>query len=97
VRELTKLHEEVLRDVAPALVQRVADAEPVRGECVIVIEGPVEGESAPLATSTRMSLEEAIEQGLAAGEAKSRLAKRLAREYGRPRAEVYDLVVAQAG
>lgn len=97
VRELTKLHEEVLRDIAPALAQHVADAEPVRGECVVVIEGPAEGETAPLVTSTQVSLEEAIEQGLAAGEVKSRLAKRLAREYGRPRAEVYDLVVAQAG
>ena len=96
VRELTKLHEEVLRDVAPALAAHVASVDEVRGECVVVVEGPVEGEEAgfEVAVERRLSLEEAIERGLSAGEAKSRLAKRLAREYGRPRAEVYDIIVA---
>lgn len=88
VRELTKLHEEVVRDTAPELAERIAAAPEVRGECVIVIEGPVAGEKVPAAAGER-SLEEAMAEGLASGEAKSNLAKRLAREFGLARSDVY--------
>ncbi len=91
VRELTKVHEEVVRDVAPQLASRVAQGPEVRGECVIVVEGPVAGEQVAAGRAT--SLEEAIAAGLAAGESKSRLAKRLAREYGVSRSQVYDAIL----
>mgnify|MGYP002624861744 CR=1 FL=1 len=89
VRELTKLHEEVVRDLAPALAQRVAEAGELRGECVIVVEGPTAAKPAPAARS----LDEAIAEGLAAGEAKSLLPKRLAREFGVSRSGIYDRLV----
>ncbi len=92
VRELTKLHEEVVRDVAPALAERVCAGPEVRGECVVVVEGPVGGEERD-EPATAVSLEDAIAKGLAAGESKSRLAKRLAREYGLARSQVYDTIV----
>jgi 16S rRNA (cytidine1402-2'-O)-methyltransferase len=41
-RELTKLHEEVLRGTAEELARRLAD-ETVRGEVVVVVEGDVAG------------------------------------------------------
>lgn len=94
VRELTKVHEEVVRDVAPRLARRVAQATEVRGECVIVVEGPVAGEERPRALFSARTLDEAVAVGLAAGESKSRLAKRLAKEFSLGRAEVYDRIVA---
>lgn len=100
VRELTKLHEECVRDVSGSLAERIRERGEVRGECVIVVEGPSEAELEGLrvaAASGPATIEEAIAEGLAAGEPKSALAKRLAKAFGRPRSEVYDLVLAQEG
>ncbi len=100
VRELTKLHEEVVRGEAAELAAEVAARGEVRGECVVVIAAPgpdeLERRRAAAAGPAR-PLEEEISAGLAAGEPKSALAKRLARAFGLPRAEVYDAVVAAAG
>ncbi len=98
VRELTKLHEEVVRGLAGAVAAQVAERDQLKGECVIVIEGPVAGEGSGTADAQGepRSLDEAIAAGLAAGEPKSALAKRLARERGIARSEVYDRVVALA-
>lgn len=99
VRELTKLHEEVVRGRAPELAASIAAREEVRGECVIVIAAPdVEELTARRAEAAgpERTLEEEIAAGLAAGEPKSALAKRLSRAFGLPRAEVYDKVVAAA-
>ena len=99
VRELTKLHEEVVRGEAAELAAAVAARGEVRGECVIVIAAPgaeeLEARRAAAAGPGR-SLEEEIAAGLAAGEPKSALAKRLARSFSLSRAEAYDAVVAAA-
>ena len=99
VRELTKLHEEVVRELAPELAAQVAARDEVRGECVVVIAAPgadeLEARRAAAAGPER-TLEEEIADGLAAGEPKSALAKRLAKSFSLPRAEVYDKVVAAA-
>ena len=100
VRELTKLHEEVVRGEASELAAEVTERGEVRGECVIVIAAPGSEELAArraAASGPEHSLEEEIAAGLAAGEPKSALAKRLARTFGLPRAEVYDAVVSAAG
>lgn len=100
VRELTKLHEEVVRGPAPELAAEVAAREEVRGECVVVIAAPDAAEleaRRAVASGPGRTLEEEIAAGLAAGEPKSALAKRLARAFGLPRAEVYDAVVVAAG
>lgn len=91
-RELTKLHEEVVRGLAPEVAAQVATREELRGECVIVVEGPVAGEVVAAVTA-EIPLDEAIAAGLEAGESKSRLAKRLAKERGLARNEVYDRIV----
>lgn len=91
-RELTKLHEEVVRGLAPEVAAQVAAREELRGECVIVVEGPVAGEVIAAVTA-EIPLDEAIAAGLEAGESKSRLAKRLAKERGLARNEVYDRIV----
>ena len=99
VRELTKLHEEVVRGLAPELAAQVAARDEVRGECVVVIAAPcaeeLEARRAEVA-GPEHTLDEEIAAGLAAGEPKSALAKRLARMFGLTRAEVYDKVVAAA-
>lgn len=55
-RELTKLHEEVLRAPAPELASQVAArieaGEPVRGECVVVVAPPSAEEQAEMAART---------------------------------------------
>ena len=96
VRELTKLHEEVVRDVAPELARIVAERDEVRGECAIVIAPPSAEELAGRLQSDAgpATLEEAIDEGLAAGEPKSALAKRLAKAFKVDRGEVYDLIVS---
>ena len=100
VRELTKLHEEVVRGEAAELAERVAARSELRGECVIVIAAPGPEEARArraAAAGPERALEEEIAAGLAAGEPKSALAKRIARAFGLPRAQVYDAVVAAAG
>ena len=98
-RELTKLHEEVVRGLAPELAACIAAREEVRGECVVVIAAPDASELAARRAAVagpERTLEEEIAAGLSAGEPKSALAKRLARAFDLPRAEVYDKVVAAA-
>lgn len=96
VRELTKLHEEVVRDLAPELARCMAERDEVRGECVIVVEGPVEGENDSTESEGRATLEESMRLGLESGESKTRLAKRLAKEFGVARADVYNMIVEAA-
>ena len=88
VREITKIHEEVLRGTAAELLRELESRDALKGECVLVIE---EGEAAP--ETPELSLEDAIAEGLAAGEPKSALAKRLAKAYNVSRSEVYNRLV----
>lgn len=99
VRELTKLHEEVVRGGAGTLAEQVAARGEIRGECVVVIAAPSAAEldaRRAAVAGPALTLEEEIAAGLAAGESKSALAKRLAKSFSLPRAEVYDAVVAAA-
>ena len=97
VRELTKLHEECVRDMSGELAARIRERGELRGECVVVVEGPGAAELDALraaAAGGPATVEEAIEEGLAAGEPKSALAKRLAKQFGLPKSEVYDIIVS---
>lgn len=99
VRELTKIHEEIVRGDAAEVAERIAARPELKGECVIVIEGPSEEELARRRQSGRggeQTLEDAIAAGLAAGEPKSALAKRLSKAYGLPKSAVYDQIVARS-
>ena len=104
-RELTKLHEEVVRDVAPRLAERIREREELRGEIVIVVAPPAEGEldrlrammGAAAAEDPAAALERDIRDALAAGEPASAIAKRLSQQYSRRKREVYDLVLRLQG
>lgn len=96
VRELTKLHEEVVRGQAGELADKIAGREEIRGECVIVVSAPSEEELVERRhadAASGMSLDEAIAEGLAAGESKSALAKRLAKSFSMSKSEIYDQIV----
>lgn len=99
VRELTKLHEEVVRGTSGQVADEVAARQDLRGECVIVIEAPSADELRDRrreAPGAQLTLEEAIAAGIAAGESKSALSKRLAKEFDLPRSQVYDQVLCAA-
>jgi 16S rRNA (cytidine1402-2'-O)-methyltransferase len=86
-RELTKLHEEVLRLPLPELARQLAE-KPIKGEAVIIVGPPQPGEvtdadiTAELETALRrMSLRDA--------------AKAVAEALGVPKTRVYDLGLAR--
>jgi 16S rRNA (cytidine1402-2'-O)-methyltransferase len=85
-RELTKLHEEVVRGTLGALAQRFAEG--ARGEVTIVVGG------APEAAADPGDLDAAIRARLAAGETPRDIAAVLARTCGLARREVYARVLA---
>jgi 16S rRNA (cytidine1402-2'-O)-methyltransferase len=87
-RELTKLHEEIVRAPLPELAERFREG--ARGEVVLVVEGA--GDVAQDATLP--PLDEAVRARLAAGERLSDLARALADAYGMPRQEVYARALA---
>ena len=89
-RELTKLHEEVLRLPAPALLQQLEERPELKGEVVLVIAPPNGHEGKPDLNDPR--LRERIEQELSRGVPKSALAKQLAGELGVSKNELYGLV-----
>ena len=96
-RELTKLHEEVLRGRAADLAEQLRACGEVKGEIALVIAPPAD-DDAPLAmVSEGADPEEAlrtdIAEALAAGEPASSIAKRLSQKHSRKKRDVYNLVL----
>jgi 16S rRNA (cytidine1402-2'-O)-methyltransferase len=86
-RELTKLHEEVVRGRLSELAARFAGE--VRGEVTIVVSGAGDGLPPPQASAVE-PLEEELRRRLEAGEPPSGLAREVARARGLKRSDVYD-------
>lgn len=98
-RELTKLHEEVLRDEAPALLETVLARGEMRGEMVIVVAPPAPDEMTGIAAQVdapdqQELLAEDIACALEAEEPASAIAKRLSQKYSLRKREVYARVLA---
>jgi 16S rRNA (cytidine1402-2'-O)-methyltransferase len=85
-RELTKTHEEFVRDTLAALAERYAGDRPL-GEITIVV-GARRKRRSP-ATTTSPSAPPSSWRG----ETPRDVAQRLAEEAGRPRREIYELVL----
>lgn len=83
-RELTKLHEELVRGTLAQLADRFAD-EPPRGEVTLVVAGADEA----ALTQTPEQIEAEIERRLAAGESPSHIARSLAEALGLSKRDVY--------
>lgn len=86
-RELTKLHETLLRGKLSALAALVPPDVP--GEVTVVVSG--EG-AAPVAAEPEEPLEAELARRLAAGEAPSALARDVAKARGLKRSDVYDAI-----
>ena len=85
-RELTKVHEEVVRGTLPEVAETFRARGPGRGEVTVVVEG---AESSAIQPPTTEDVDEKIREALAAGEALKRLSKEIARRAGRPAREIY--------
>jgi 16S rRNA (cytidine1402-2'-O)-methyltransferase len=73
-RELTKLHEEVLRGRVSEVLARIAGAEP-KGEVVVVVEGHASGDEVTLAELV-VEARRLVDDGMRKREAASSVAKR---------------------
>lgn len=92
-RELTKVHEEVLRGPAVQVADQIAARGDLKGEVVLVIGPPTAGEEGvrrpdPAGSDARKRARELLESGLSP----SRAAKALAAELGVSKNATYDLV-----
>ena len=109
-RELTKLHEEVLRAQAPYLLEQVRERGELKGEMVLVVAPPSEEELAAFismmpgaaagaagAVDVDEVLRKDIQDALAQGEPASAIAKRLSQRYSLKKRAVYERVLAAQG
>ena len=87
-RELTKLHEEILRS-SISIVRQHFVSHPPRGEFTLVVAGKKIDSSA---SWTEEQLQSAIRAGLLQGESASALAARLAGESGWERRKIYQKI-----
>lgn len=98
-RELTKLHEEVVRGAADQVhaqfAQRAA-AGSIKGEIVLVVDGPTEAEAADEAADAAASAADRAAELVAGGMRNKDVSKALVKEFGIPRNEAYDLALAAA-
>lgn len=97
-RELTKVHETVWRTSFSEAISRY-EAEGVRGECVIVIEGrdPGKAEEESQARWREMPLNEHMEQYLQQGMSRKDAMKAVAKDRGISKREVYSLLLEEKG
>jgi 16S rRNA (cytidine1402-2'-O)-methyltransferase len=95
-RELTKAHEQVVRDDLGELSRRFAD--PVRGEITLVVEG---GESSRSRVARPMlggqEVEQRIQQSSREGKRPREIAAHLAGSFDLPRREIYARAVVARG
>ena len=92
VRELTKLHEQIMTDSIDAIMEHYSLNEP-RGEFTVVIEGEAEKNLAAekLAPYTGMDIREHVETHIRAGLSETEAMKRAARERGVSKSEIYKI------
>lgn len=87
-REMTKLHQEVLRGDAAGILAQLSERPAIKGEISIVI-GPPEGESDLSDEDLSARLSDLLHDHPA-----SKAATILAKQTGRPKATLYDLAVS---
>ena len=91
-RELTKLHEEVLRTTLAEAVAHYTETPP-KGEFVLIVAGaPEEKQEAPSETDAAARVAQLIAQGVSRKDA----VKQTAKELGLPKNAVYDIALKDA-
>jgi 16S rRNA (cytidine1402-2'-O)-methyltransferase len=87
-RELTKLHEEVVRGTVEEVAREIAGRELLKGEVVLLIGPPVPAEPVPVDVSiVRAHVDAAVRAGMT----RSGAVKQVAAELSLPRSEVYEI------
>ncbi|MDX1600150.1 MAG: 16S rRNA (cytidine(1402)-2'-O)-methyltransferase [Anaerolineales bacterium] len=87
-RELTKVHEEVVRGTFPVLRERFREVEP-RGEVTVVIDGAPDAD----ARWDESTVRAAVEERLADGDPPSTVAREIAKLAGWRRRDVYEMTL----
>ncbi|HXM80244.1 MAG TPA: 16S rRNA (cytidine(1402)-2'-O)-methyltransferase [Thermoanaerobaculia bacterium] len=91
-RELTKIHEEVVRGTLPETAAALRTRDAGRGEITVVVEGA----PPPAAFLDDAGVDRALRDGLARGEDKRAIAREVAALSGRPARELYARAVLLA-
>lgn len=97
-RELTKLHEEVACGALPQLADefaRRAQEGGIKGEIVVVIDGPAAAEEQASHEQARTGAAERAAELRAQGATKKDIVRALRDEFGLPRNEAYDLALGE--
>ena len=104
-RELTKLHEEVIRDTLPQLALTISERTQIKGEIVLVIDAPRREDNSlksvqecysdikQAAGINALTKEELVTLKLKEGIKKSEIAKELVRNFHVSRDEAYNLIL----
>lgn len=92
-RELTKLHEEVVRGPLPEIHELFANRDIVKGEIVIVVDGPGKSERDAEAAQAASRAAERAAQLVAAGKRPKEVARCLVEEFSIARNDAYDLAI----
>lgn len=85
-RELTKLHEEVIRTTLSGAVEYYKEQDP-RGEYVLILEGAAPAEAAEITMEDALAL---VEAKIVAGMSRKDAVKEAAKETGIPKNALYD-------
>ena len=89
VRELTKLHEEVMRTDIDGAIEKYKEVSP-RGEYVLVVEGAKEGADEEEKPWAGLSVYEHVEKYISEGMSSKEAIKRTAVDRGVPKREIYN-------
>lgn len=96
-RELTKLHEEVVRgrlpEVRDAFAAREREGAGIKGEIVLVIDGPSAAEDAAAEQDAEAAARERAVELKAAGARSKEIARAIAEEFGVARNVAYDIAL----
>jgi len=96
-RELTKLHEEVVRGPIRELAEQIAARETLKGEVVLLVGPPARRVSAPAAeVPDDTEIRARVARLMEAGESRTSAVKKVARESGCDRNAVYDIATGTA-
>ena len=95
-RELTKLHEEVVRGSVADVLAVFAERDSVKGEIVLVIDAPNDAERAQAAATMSASAAERAAELAEQGVRPKQIARQLSEEFGLSRNEAYALALEAA-
>lgn len=95
-RELTKMHEEILRGTVQEILAILKERPAIKGEITLVLSGAsVQGESEKTGEDLELSVVEHVQKLVEQGLEKKEAIKRVAQLRGLPKRQVYEQVVGK--